>query len=131
MTNFNLKTSTKEKFSKVLKKVKKLLDKEGFGVLSDINIKKKIEKKTGNKMKNYRMLGACNPEFANSVLQEDKSIGLFLPCSVVVYEQEGVVYVEILDPVFTATLFNNEKIAEVSADVQERLKNVIDKIGSP
>lgn len=128
MDNFNMKTSTKEKFSKVLEKVKKLLDKEGFGVLSDINIQKKIKKKTGTEMDNYRLLGACNPEFANSVLQENKSIGLFLPCAVVVYEEAGKVYVEILDPTFTGGLFKNDRIDKVSADVKSRLQNVINNI---
>jgi len=128
MNNYSLKTSSQENFTEVVEKTKSLLEEQGFGVLTNIDIKQKIKNKIGSNIDDYRIIGACNPEFAYNVLKENKNIGLFLPCSVVVYKDGKQTFVEIMKPTFTDQFFESGKIAEVSEKVEEQLQYVISNI---
>ena len=123
---YNKKTSLS--FDKAVEKVKEVLETKGFGVLTEIDVKATMKKKLGIDYDNYIILGACNPEFAHKALQEEKEIGLLLPCNVIVYEDNSDVYVSSILPSFAIGMVGNTKLAEISSEVEEELKSVIDSI---
>jgi len=87
-----------------------------------------MKKKLNVEYENYLILGACNPEFAHKALQEEKEIGLLLPCNVIVYEDGGDVYVSAILPSVGMSMVSNSKLAEISVEVEQKLKNAIDSI---
>lgn len=115
-------------FTDTILKVKDELKKEGFGVLTEINVKDTMKKKIDVDYDEYVILGACNPEFAHKALQVDKQIGLLLPCNVVVYEDDGVVIVSAIMPTVAMSVADLPALAEVAREVEEKLKKVIDNI---
>jgi len=115
-------------FNEVVEKVKGSLESEGFGVLTEIDVKATMKKKLNVEYENYLILGACNPEFAHKALQEEKEIGLLLPCNVIVYEDGGDVYVSAILPSVGMSMVSNSKLAEISVEVEQKLKNAIDSI---
>ena len=123
---YNKKTSLS--FDKAVEKVKEVLETKGFGVLTEIDVKATMKKKLGIDYDNYIILGACNPEFAHKALQEEKEIGLLLPCNVIVYEDNSDVYVSSILPSSAIGMVGNTKLAEISSEVEEELKSVIDSI---
>lgn len=125
---FNTVLRTKN-FEEAVEQVKAELKKEGFGVLSEIDIKATLKKKLGVDFRKYKILGACNPDFAyKSLLQEDK-IGVFLPCNLIVEENEdGAIEVASVDPVASMLSVENVRLAEISGEVQEKLGRVIQNL---
>lgn len=112
-----------------VEKVTQALAEEGFGIISDINIAATIKNKLNKEMTPYRILGACNPQLAYAALQEEPSIGLLLPCNVVVREDENKnVYVEFMDPNTVLKLVDNPKVDTVAKEVKQRLERVMDKL---
>ena len=102
------------------------LKKEGFGVLTDIDMKQTMLEKLGVKLNNYRILGACNPGFAYQALQQEVNIGLLLPCNLVVRELENrSVAVTAIDPVLSMGMIENENLETMAREVQEKLEQVI------
>jgi len=87
-----------------------------------------MKKKTDVDFDNYVILGACNPQFALQALQEEKEIGLLLPCNVIVYEDNANVYVSAILPSSVMSVVENPKLAKISQEVEEKLKSVIDSI---
>lgn len=113
-------------FEAALARVTAELQKEGFGVLSEIDVAATMKKKLDHDMPNYRILGACNPAFAKRALAAEPSIGLLLPCNVVVREDAaGVVQVEFLDPGMMGQMTANADIGPIGAEVRERLQRVM------
>lgn len=112
-------------FEDAVTKTKEELAKEGFGVLSEIDVKATMKKKLGVEYENYIIIGACNPGFAHQALQAEKEIGLLLPCNVIVYEEKGDVYVSAIIPSVTMSMVENERVAPVAKEVEDRLKLVI------
>ena len=99
---------------------------EGFGVLTEIDIKDKLKEKLGVEFRRYKILGACNPPLAHQALTADLAIGVLLPCSVVVYENDGgTATVIAVDPQQMMSTPGMESFAEVAAQVSERLGRVI------
>ncbi len=116
-------------FEKAIEKVTLELKNEGFGILTEINITQTLKEKLGVDFKKYRILGACNPPFAHEALTHEEKIGLFLPCNVVVLENEnGEIEVAAVDPVASMISVKNKELASVAQEIQQKLKNVIDKI---
>lgn len=115
-------------FEEVVAKVKEELAKEGLGVLTEIDIKATMKKKLGVDYDNYVILGACHPQFAHKALQAEKEIGLLLPCNVIVYEDNSDVYVSAILPSIAMSMVDNPKLAEISGEVEEKLKSVIDSL---
>ena len=102
------------------------LKKEGFGVLTEIDVKSTLKKKIDVDFKKYTILGACNPHFAHKALQSEDKIGVFLPCNVVVEEHgNGEVEVSAVDPIASMSSVGNEDLAGLASEVQQKLKNVI------
>ncbi|MBI2618090.1 DUF302 domain-containing protein [Candidatus Kaiserbacteria bacterium] len=112
-------------FKEAVLKVKEALGTEGFGVLTEIDVKATMKKKLGVDYDNYVILGACNPEFAHKALQEEKEIGLLLPCNVIVYEDNSNVHVSAILPSAAMSMVKNQKLAQISKEVEEKLKSVI------
>lgn len=116
-------------FDDVIEKVLAELKKEGFGVLTDIDVKQTLKKKLDVDFKKYRILGACNPPFAYKALQAEDKIGTMLPCNVVVQEIDaGQVEVAAIDPVASMQAVVNPALKDVAEQVQKKLKKVIDSI---
>ena len=111
----------------IIKTIQVLKDK-GFGVLSDIDVKRTLKEKLNVDFKRYRILGACNPPNAYKALQVEEEIGLLLPCNVIVYEKEGASYVSTILPSVAFTMVENEELESVAKDVEALLKEVINNI---
>lgn len=117
------------KFSKVIENVTEELKKEGFGILTEIDVKATLKKKLDVDFRNYRILGACNPIFAYKALQAEEKVGTMLPCNVVVQEKpDGKIEVSAVDPVASMQAIDNPTLVEIAQDIQHKLKKVIDNI---
>jgi len=113
-------------FERAIDVVTEALKTEGFGVLTDINVQETLKKKLGEDIPPYRILGACNPPLAHKALTAEPSIGLLLPCNVVVRQDEaGAVHVEFMDPGAVLDLVENPAVHELAQDVTERLNRVL------
>jgi uncharacterized protein (DUF302 family) len=116
-------------FDDALQKVTEELKKEGFGVLTEIDVKATLKKKLDVEFRNYKILGACNPTFAHQALQNERMIGAMLPCNVIVQEAEnGKTEVAAIDPVASMQAVQNPKLGEIADTVRSKLKSVIDNI---
>lgn len=113
-------------FDQAIERVVEILQGEGFGVLSDIDVAATMKKKLNQNMPPYRILGACNPQLAHRALSAESSIGLLLPCNVVVREDEaGKVHVEFMDPNAVLDLVNKPAITQLAGEVRQRLQRVM------
>ena len=116
-------------FDEAIQQTTDTLKEEGFGVLTEIDIKETLKKKLDVNFRNYRILGACNPPNAYKALQAEGHIGLMLPCNVIVQEHEdGTVEVSAVDPVASMQAIDNEGLGQVAKDVRNMLKKVIDRL---
>ena len=116
-------------FDKAVAYVTEQLKTEGFGILTEIDVKATIKKKLGEDFRNYRILGTCNPPFAHQALLAEGKIGTMLPCNVIVQETvEGAVEVAAIDPIASMQAIENPDLGEVAVEVQARLKRVVDSL---
>jgi len=115
-------------FKDAIEKVKEELKKEGFGIISEINVAENLREKLKIEMEDYIILGACNPDFAYEALQNEKEIGLLLPCNIIVYSQDGKTFVSAINPQEAMSMVDNEKLKEIAPKVSKILKNVIDSL---
>src|SRR6056297_3247464 len=116
-------------FDEAIEKTTAALKEEGFGVLTEIDIKATLKKKLDVDFRNYQILGACNPPNAYKALQAEGHIGLMLPCNVIVQEHEdGKVEVSAVDPVASMQAIKNDDLGEVAQNVQSMLKKVIERL---
>jgi uncharacterized protein (DUF302 family) len=122
---YGISKTTSYTFQQAVDKVTEELKKEGFGVLTTIDMKETLHKKLGVEIDRYSILGACNPQFAHNALNAEQEIGLFLPCNVIVYERNGSVTVSAFDPAVIGSVVQNETLHRLSRDVRQRLQNVI------
>ena len=113
-------------FDEAITRVIDALQKEGFGILTDIDVQNTLKKKLDVDFKKYRILGACNPPFAYKALQAESRIGTMLPCNVIVQEtEEGEVEVSAIDPIASMQAVQNPALEDIAKKVQAKLRNVI------
>lgn len=123
MYGFNVKV--KGNFDDAVQRVTDELQKEGFGVLTEIDVKATMKKKLDIDQKPYKILGACNPKLAHQALSADPDIGLLLPCNVVVREDDdGTITVAFMDPAAVLSLVEKEGVAQLAEEVRGRLQRV-------
>ncbi|SDM47181.1 Uncharacterized conserved protein, DUF302 family [Daejeonella rubra] len=118
-----------EDFETAISKVTEELKKEGFGILTEIDVQATFKKKLDIDFKKYRILGACNPTFAFEAIKAEDKIGTMLPCNVIVQEQEdGTVEVSAVDPVASMVSVQNSSLASIASEVREKLNRVINNL---
>ena len=127
-TSYGLKREVDTNFSDAVEKVRQELQKEGFGVLTEIDVKSTLKKKLDVEFDDYVILGACNPPFAFKALQAERDIGLMLPCNVVVYRQGGKTVVASISPTAQMRKTGNDALKKVAEDVESRLRRVIGNV---
>lgn len=116
-------------FDEAISRVTEELKKEGFGILTEIDVKETLKKKLNVDFKKYRILGACNPPFAYQALQAEDKVGTMLPCNVIVQEHaEGKVEVAAIDPAASMQAIENSKLREIAEQVRIKLRKVIDNL---
>ncbi len=113
-------------FEKVCQRAMECLKKEGFGVLTEIDVQETLKKKLDVDFRKYKILGACNPSFAYKALQTEDKIGIMLPCNVIVQEiDEDEIEVAAVDPIASMQAIHNPNLEGIALHVQEKLKKVI------
>ena len=116
-------------FDEAITHVTEELKKEGFGVLTEIDVKATLKKKLDADFRNYRILGTCNPPFAHQALSAEAHIGLMLPCNVVVQDgKEGKTIVSAIDPVASMQAVDNSSLTEIAGQVRAKLQRVIENL---
>ncbi len=116
-------------FDAAIEHVIEQLKKEGFGVLTEIDVQKTLKNKLDVDFKKYKILGACNPSLAYKALQNEDKIGTMLPCNVILQElKENTIEVAAVDPMASMMAVKNESLGAVAAEVQKKLKTVIDSL---
>jgi uncharacterized protein (DUF302 family) len=114
-------------FEEAIERVTESLKGEGFGVLTEIDVKATLKKKLDVDFRPYRILGACNPPFAYKALQSEDKIGTMLPCNVIVQElTPGEIEVAAIDPIASMAAVDNPNLDDVAAEVQAKLKRVVE-----
>ncbi len=127
--NYTFTAKSKYSFDETIEEVTELLKSQGFGVLTEIDVKETLKKKLDVEFRKYRILGACNPEFAHKALQAEANIGVMLPCNVIVQEtDDGIVEVSAVDPVASMQAVENSDLEPIAAEVRDRLKEVINQL---
>ena len=115
-------------FDDAIDKVIEELKKEGFGILTEIDVKATLKKKLDVDFYNYRILGACNPQFAYKALQAEDKIGTMLPCNVIVQGKDGKTEITAVDPVASMQAIDNPNLKGIAEEVQSKLKKVIESL---
>lgn len=112
-------------YEQAIEKVTAELKKEGFGVLTFIDVKETLKQKINVDFKKYAILGACNPPIAHKALQTEEDLGLLLPCNVIVYEKDDKTRVSIFDPMVMTWIIQNDQIKPIATEVREKLQKVL------
>ncbi len=112
-------------YQQAIDKVTDELKKEGFGVLTTIDVSDTLKKKINVDFPKYMILGACNPPFAHTALTAEEEIGLLLPCNVIVYEKNGTTHVAAFDPLVMRTIVDNPALEPIATDVRARLERIL------
>ena len=128
MINYGFSKVISESFENVLERIKEELQKEGFGILTSIDLKEKFKEKLEIDFKKYIILGACNPPSAHKALQFEEDIGLMLPCNVIVYEKDGKTGVSIVKPTVAMQMIDNEPLNEIANHIEGKLRKVFEAI---
>lgn len=116
-------------FDDAIDKLVKALKEQGFGVLTEIDAKLVLKEKLGIDRRPYKILGACNPQFAHKAIDIEPELGTLLPCNVLIYEREdGQVVVSAMDPKAALGLVGNPEINEIAKEVRKRIENALEKL---
>lgn len=115
-------------YEQALEKVPEVLKTEGFGVLTTIDVKDTLKKKIDVDFDRYMILGACNPPFAHQALQAEDSIGLLMPCNVIIHEKNGKVKISVFNPMVIAQVSDNPKLKDLSVMLNEKIQSVLSNL---
>ncbi|WP_034918859.1 DUF302 domain-containing protein [Gillisia sp. CAL575] len=127
--NYYFNKTVKGNFEDIIDKVSKELEKEGFGVLTDIDLKATFKKKLDVDFQNYRILGACNAPYAHKALAAEDKVGTMLPCNVIVQQlDDNSIEIAAVNPIASMQAINNSELKEIADEISEKLKKVINNI---
>jgi uncharacterized protein (DUF302 family) len=115
-------------FEETITKVTEELKKEGFGILTTIDVQNTIKQKLDKDFRKYTILGACNPQFSHEALLTDDQLGLLMPCNVVVQEKEGKTEIAIFNPALLQSFTTDEKLNKMSEELAGRIKRVLNNL---
>jgi uncharacterized protein (DUF302 family) len=127
-TNYNYSKKVNLSFEEAITRAKIELQKEDFGILTEIDVKATLKKKLDVDFQDYVILGACNPPNAYKSLQAEIEIGLMLPCNVIVYQKDEYVFVSAVMPTVAMGMINNESLKDIAINIENKLKKAIDSI---
>jgi uncharacterized protein (DUF302 family) len=125
---YGISKTTSLSYQQAIEKVTDELKKEGFGVLTTIDISETLKKKLDVDFPKYIILGACNPPSAYKALSAEDEIGLLLPCNVIVYEKSGITHVSAFNPFVMQTLIDNPVVHSVAKEIRQRLERVVEAV---
>jgi uncharacterized protein (DUF302 family) len=129
MASLGIRKPIRATFDEALNRVPEVLKAEGFGILTEIDVKSTLKQKLDVDFRRYKILGACNPPFAHQALKAEIEVGLMLPCNVIVYESdEKETVVVAVDPTMTVATTGNPKLIELAETVKEKLTRALDKL---
>ena len=128
MSTYGFSKETSYTFERAVERTTEELAKQGFGVLTTIDVRETLKKKLDVDFKNYVILGACNPPFAHRALTLEEEIGMLLPCNVIVYERAGKTVVGAFDPMVITKVSGNPELASIATEVEARLRTVLESI---
>jgi uncharacterized protein (DUF302 family) len=128
MINYGFTKELDIPFETVTEQVREALKKEGFGVLTEIDVKEKMKEKLGLDMRKYIILGACNPPNAYKAILAEENIGLMLPCNVIVYEKGSKTVLSVIRPTAAMQMVDNVELQKVAEAVEVQLKKAFDAI---
>lgn len=129
-TEYAFRTQLDLPFEQTVEKVTAELKEEGFGVLTEIDVKATLKKTLDTDFRKYLILGACNPSLAHQALSNELEIGLLLPCNVIVYEDNAASVVSIVDPIAMLGVVENHELDPVAHEARARLRRVIEALAS-
>jgi uncharacterized protein (DUF302 family) len=129
-TPYGFGTTLQVPYEEAIPRVKEALKAEGFGVLTEIDVRQTLREKLGAEMEPYIILGACNPQLAHRALEQEPDIGLLLPCNVVVRAEGQGSRVDIADPQAMLGIVGNEQLSTVAGEAKQRLLRVLAALGS-
>ncbi len=129
-TTYGFGTKVRLPFEDALQRVRALLQAEGFGVLTEIDVKATMWQKLGAEFRKYVILGACNPHLAHRAFAVQLEVGLLLPCNVVVYEDNGGTVVSILDPVAALGIVRKDELRPIAEEARARLERVVERLSA-
>lgn len=129
MINYGFVKELETPFDEAVAAVTEALKKEGFGVLTTIDVREKFKEKLNVEFRKYVILGACNPPSAFRAIKAEENIGLLLPCNVIVYDKVGRTGVAIIKPTVAMGMIDNPELKPLALEVEARLKNVFDSLG--
>jgi uncharacterized protein (DUF302 family) len=131
MARTNLRASVDIRYEEALAKIPEVLEEHGFGVLTRIDVGDMLRTKLGVNCRRYAILGACDPTIAHRALSTDPDVGVFLPCTVAVYEDDaGRTVVAIMDPLETLAHDGEAALREIAAEARTKLQHVLFKLGN-
>lgn len=129
LKNHSLRAKLDMSYETAVERTTAALKEEGFGILTEIDVKATLKEKLDADFRKYVILGACNPSLAHRALSTDLEIGLFLPCNVIVYEEDGESVVSIVDPLLMLDMMENPDLDPVAQEARARLQQVVEALG--
>lgn len=126
--NYGFSKTTELNYDAAIERVTEILKENGFGVLTTIDVKDTLKKKLDVDFDKYIILGACNPPFAYEALSAEDSIGLLMPCNVIVHEKAGAVKISVFNPMVISQVSDNPKLKELSEKLNGKVQTVLSKI---
>jgi uncharacterized protein (DUF302 family) len=128
MIRYGFSKKTGLPFEDAVSTVNDALKKEGFGILTKIDVQEKFKEKLGIDFKRYVILGACNPKNAHKAILAEEDIGLMLPCNVIVYEEDDITVISIIKPTVAMGMIENKELKQIAENVEVQLQRVFDSI---
>jgi uncharacterized protein (DUF302 family) len=128
MIRYGFTKELNKPYEAVVEEITAALKNEGFGILTEINIKEKLKEKLGVEFRKYIILGACSPANAYKSLQVEENIGLMLPCNVIVYEKDGKTVLSVIKPATAMQMIDNAELKKIAKHVEVQLKQAFDTV---